>query len=76
MSEFFFFFLFFFIFLHTLKNCCNWQTRPPIQLKFGTLVGHPEAIISTDFGENLYKILKVTIDYLCKTGTILATPTG
>ena len=44
--------------------------RTPIQLKFGTLVGHPEATISINFGENQYKILRVIIDHLHKTRTM------
>ena len=53
-----------------LKNYCKLQTHAPIQLKFGTLVGHPEAIISINFGDNLYKILRVIIDHLHKVITI------
>ena len=64
------FFRFFFVFLHTWKNCCNSQTRTPIQLKFGTLVGHSEAIIRINFSENPYKLLWVIIDHLRKTRTI------
>ena len=51
------FMFFIFVFLHTWKNRCNLQTCSPIQLKLGTLVGHPEVIISINFGKNLYKIL-------------------
>ena len=57
------------LFAH-LKNRCNSQTRSPIQLKFGALVGRPEAIIIINCGENLYKILRVKIDHLRKTKTI------
>jgi len=73
MSEqtFEFFSLFFSSSFRTLeKNRCNSQTRTPIQLKFGTLVGRPEAIISVNFGENPYKILRVIINHLRKTSTI------
>ena len=65
----FFFVFFFFIFLHTWKKCCNSQTRSAIQLKFGTIVGCPKAIISINFGENLYKILSCNRS-LRKTRTI------
>ena len=44
--------------------------RTPIRLKFMALVGHPEVIISTNFGENVCKTLKVIIDYLLKTKTV------
>ena len=54
------------LFAH-LKNHCNSQTRSPIQLKFGTLVGCPEAIIIINFGENPYKVLRVIINHLRKT---------
>ena len=39
-------------------------------MKFSTLVGRPEVIISINFGENSYKILRVIIDHLRKTRTI------
>jgi len=32
----------------------------------GIFVGHLEAIISTDFGANLYNIFRAIIDCLCK----------
>ena len=60
----------FFRLLHIWKNHCNLQTRTPIQLKFGTLVGCPEAIININFGENPYKILIDIIHHLRKTSTI------
>ena len=46
-------------FLHTWKNHCKSQTCTPIQLKFDTLVGRPDAIISINSGLNPYKILRV-----------------
>jgi len=64
------FFFFFLVFLHIWKNRCNSQICTPIQLKFGTLVDRSEVIISINFGENLYKILRIIIDYLHKTRTI------
>ena len=64
------FFLFFFRLFARLKNRCNSQTRTPIQLKRGTLVGRSEAIIIINFDEDPYKILRVIIDHLCKTRTI------
>ena len=65
--KFFLRFFFFFIFSHTWKNRCNPQTCTPIQLKFGTLVRRQKAIININFGENLFKILRVIIDHLLKT---------
>ena len=66
-----FFLAFFSLSFHTLeKNCCNSQTCTPIPLKFRSLVGHPEAINSTKFAENPYKILRVIINHLHKTRTI------
>ena len=70
MSEQTFKFFFFFVFLHTWKNRCNSQTCTSIQLKFGTLVGRQKAIISINFGENPFKILRVIIDHLRKTKAI------
>ena len=64
------FFLFFFVFLHTWKNRCNSQTYTSIQLKFGTLVGRQKAIITINFGENPFKILRVIINHLCKAKAI------
>ena len=66
----FFFVFFFFIFLHAWKNFCNSKTRTSIQLKFGTLVEHPEVIISINFRENMSKILRVITNRVCKTRTI------
>ena len=37
-------------------NCCNSQTRTLIQLKFGTLVGYPEVIISINFGGTNFNV--------------------
>jgi len=45
----------------SLKKCYNSQIHNLIKLKFGTLVRHPKAIISTNFGVNLYQ--KVIVDY-------------
>ena len=52
------------------KICSNSQAYNLIQLKFCTILGHPEAIISTNFGENLWKILRVIIDHVRKTRAI------
>jgi len=58
-------FVFFLHFLFAQTN--NSWTHYLIWLKFCTLVGHPKAIISIDFGANLYKIVEVTVNYLLKT---------
>jgi len=50
------------------SSFCTLEKCTPIQLKFSTLVGHPEVIISINFGENP--------DHLRKTRTIfIDTPT-
>ena len=56
------FFFSFFVFSHTWKNRCNSQTCTLIQLKFGTLVERQKAIISINFGENPFNILRVIIN--------------
>ena len=66
-TKFFLVFFLFFVFLHKSQNS---QAYTPIQLQFDTLVGHSMAIISTNFGENLYKMLRVIISHLHKTRTI------
>jgi len=52
------FFFFIFLLLRLFTHLKKIALIHKLWLKFNNLVGHPEAIVSTNFSENLYKILK------------------